>query len=192
MTDWMVGTDGGLDYMVVARSGGIALGFKPLCAVEVGANEAHLSFGFRYRSAQDPDVDTKPLAPALVAAWPTLVFEKLGKVRASSMMMVETSLAGDPAEAFASFKELLSGDEVREAFRARIALAEVVEESMLTELLDHAREKWLAGLRASQLHWEAVVAMQQTAGSSASTHQPPDHAEPLAPPSNVLPLFQPK
>lgn len=84
-TKYMVGTEGGLDYIVVAEHAEVlSIGLKP---VMVQQNGLQIFIGFRVRCCDNrPDQDPMADAEALVEKYPTLFkWEKQNETRCSSM-----------------------------------------------------------------------------------------------------------
>ena len=87
--EWMRGTAGEEDYIVVAKSGDVALGLK--CVIDA-LDTAGFFIGLRVRSA--PVSGKECGALDLVGPWPRLSFAKVGDDRASLMVGLVAPVTG--------------------------------------------------------------------------------------------------
>ena len=124
--DMIVGTEGGKDYLVIAKQDGFVLGLKPL--MMIGMDQS--SYGFRLRMQQDsdkPDIENKnALLEQMQSVFSDIPWAKRSSTRFSTVLMSGSAYGVEfldkiQEEALAGFGELI------DTLVEHIAPAEVID-----------------------------------------------------------------
>lgn len=85
--EYLIGTEGNPDYVILHRKDGLVLGVKTLKATKaLGSGDYHIVTGYRIRVAPDPELDIAPgnIEGAILNTYPDLPFDKFTEDHASA------------------------------------------------------------------------------------------------------------